>query len=352
MQRTVVPGVAMWSLWQSDRNLFFNSFFVEGPGGNLAIDPLPLADVDAREIEARGGVAWIVVTNRDHERGARELAARTGARIAASAAEAALLAGPVDRALSAGETIGDAVVVALDGVKTPGEIALHFREKDAVAIGDALWGDPAGSVRLMPDDKLADPARAVLSLRAIRALRPEHLLLGDGACLFGGAHRVLGQALEARTEAYVNRINRDDATWILAGDEPPRYACTMFEIGDYIGAEKLGYRLVRLEPGMASCPMHWHTAEEELFVVMTGAATLLTPRGDVAVRAGDYIAFPTSPGGAHKIENRTSESCEILMIANVDARDVCFYPDSNKLLVDARRLIVRDRPELDYWDGE
>jgi uncharacterized cupin superfamily protein len=351
VQQTVVSGIAMWSLWQPDRNLYFNSFFVESDDGNLAIDPLPIAEADASEIAARGGIAWIVVTNRDHERGARDLAARTGARIAASATEAALLAGPVDRALFAGDRIGGASVVALDGLKTAGEIALHFAERRTVLVGDALWGDPAGSLRLMPDAKLADPARAVTSLRQLRALRPQHLLVGDGACVFGDAERVLAATLEARHDTYVNRINRDEATW-LASTEPAAYACATFEIGDYIGAAKLGYRLTRLEPHTASCPAHWHAAEEELFVIMSGSATLLTPRGEVALRAGDYVAFPTGPAGTHKVENRSDEPCEILMVANTDVRDVCYYPESEKLLVEATGTIVRDRPVLDYWHGE
>ncbi|MBD5654384.1 MAG: cupin domain-containing protein [Candidatus Eremiobacteraeota bacterium] len=352
MQQTIVSGIAMWSVWQPDRNLFFNSFFVATDDGNLAIDPLPLAEADAREIDTRGGLAWIVVTNRDHERGARDLASRTGAKIAASVAEAALLAGPIDRALAPGETIGGATVVALDGLKTPGEIALHFASRRTVILGDALWGDPAGSLRLMPDEKLGDPARAASSLRSVWALRPQHLLVGDGACIFGDAYRVLGATLEARRDSYANRINRDEAIWREPKDEPAGYKGSLFEVGDYIGAEKLGYRLVRVEPHAASSPSHWHAAEEELFVVMTGSATLVTPRGEFALRSGDFVAFPTRASGTHKVENRTDEACEILMVANVDERDVCYYPDSRKLVVESTGVLVRDNPILDYWEGE
>ena len=46
MQATILSGVAMWSAWQPDRNLFFNSFFIEADGeadgANVAVDPLPL----------------------------------------------------------------------------------------------------------------------------------------------------------------------------------------------------------------------------------------------------------------------------------------------------------------------
>jgi len=353
MQPTILPGVAMWSVWQPDRNLFFNSFFIAADGGNHAVDPLPLSEADAAEIAALGGIAWIVITNRDHERDARAIAVRFGAKIAAGERDAPLLSGPVDRLLRDGDTIGGGTVLALDGVKTPGEFALYFPQLRAVLVGDALWGTPAGALRLMPDEKLADPPRAVLSLRKLAAVLPEHLLLGDGACLFGGAGRVLWATLEARSDAYVNKINRDEAIWHgFPGAPHPYDGDEAFEIGDYIGAEKLGYRLTRLQPGKSSCPLHWHSAEEELFVMMSGTAKLVGPRGEVALRTGDYIAFPTRPSGAHKIVNDSAEPCEILMIANTDEREFCSYPDSHKVLIVPTDAMLRDHPQLDYFDGE
>jgi uncharacterized cupin superfamily protein len=360
MQPTILSGVAMWSVWQPDRNLFFNSFFIESPSsegaasdGNLIVDPLPLSDADAAEIANRGGAAWIAITNRDHERDARAVAARFGAKIAASELDAPLLSGTVDRLLRDGDSIAGGTVIALDGLKTPGEFALNFRSHRAVLIGDALWGTPAGALRLMPDEKLADPARAALSLRKVAAALPEHLLLGDGASIFGNARGVLWQTLQARTDTYVNKINVDEGIWHdFPGAPHPYDGDEAFEIGDYVGAEKLGYRLTRLAPGKSSCPLHWHAAEEELFVVMSGSSKLVGPRGEVPLRAGDYIAFPTGPSGAHKIVNDSAGTCEILMIANVDAREVCYYPDSRKVLVESADLMLRDNPTLDYFDGE
>ncbi len=352
MQQTVVPGIAMWSVWQPERNFYFNSFFVETPDGNLAIDPLALSEADAEEIASRAGVAWIVITNRDHERAARPLAERFGAKLAASALDAPLLAGPVDRLLTNGDAFCGATVVALAGLKTPGEFALHFVERSAVIIGDAVWGDPAGSLRLMPDEKLADPPRAALSLRALCALRPQHILLGDGACVFGDAYRTLWAALEARSDVYVNRINVADARWKEWDDEPSPYGGSTFDPDALIGAEKLGFRLSRVEPGQAFSPMHWHLAEEEMFYVLDGGVTLFAPRGQWELVRGDFVSFPTRASGAHKIVNRTETTCTLLMVANTDERDVCFYPDSKKLLIEKTEQMVRDNPVLDYYDGE
>ncbi len=352
MQPTIIAGVWIWSLWQPERNLYFNSFFIARPGGNLAIDPLPLTDADAQEIASRGGVAWVVVTNRDHERDARAIAARFGAKIAASAPDVAMLAGPVDRALVHGDEIGGARVIALDGFKTPGECALYFADLETVVLGDALWGAPAGALTLMPDEKLADARRAALSLRTVAAAHPLHLLVGDGACVFENATAEMWKTLDARALPEMRVINVDDAVWRTWPKEPSGFGGSTFEVGNLIGSEKLGYRIARIDPGSAFCPLHWHTLEEEVFFVMRGIATLVTPHGRVSVRAGDFLQFPTTSVGAHKVVNESSAPCDILMVACNDLDDVCSYPDSHKVLVDRRGLMLRDHPDLDYYDGE
>jgi hypothetical protein len=40
------------------------------------------------------------------------------------------------------------------------------------------------------------------------------------------------------------------------------------------------------------------------------------------------------------------------MISNLDQGDVCFYPDSDKLAVEATGTLVRTTPQLDYYAGE
>ena len=352
MQATVVEGISMWSAWQADRNLFFNSFFLRTDDGNFAIDPLPVDEACGAQI-AREGLAWIVITNRDHERAARPLAAATGAKIAASEGDAPLLSAPVDRVLKNGESFLGARVFALEGLKTPGEIALYFRKSNTVVVGDALWGDPAGSLRLMPDEKLADPAKAVLSMRHLRLFKPKNLLVGDGTCLFGDAYEVLGRCLDARGDALASRINFDELIWINDSDgTPERYRSSSAEIGFAIGAERLGSRMARIPPGQWWCPNHWHAAEEELFVVFEGAPMLETPRGSFRLRRGDFIAFPVGPAGAHKLVNDTGADALLLMVSNFSSDDVCYYPDSHKVLIEQSDLMVRDNPVLEYYDGE
>jgi uncharacterized cupin superfamily protein len=350
MQRTAIPGIAMWSQWQADRDVYFNSYFVQGEVENLLVDPLPLDAADAEQIRTAGGAAWIVITNRDHERAARSAAEQFGARVAASELDAREMSVRVDRVLCDGDAIGDATVIALEGLKTAGEFALYLPLKRSVIVGDALCGDPAGSLRMMADETLIDPKRAARSLCKLRALHPRHLLVGDGTPIFERADEALDACLEPH--AGTNVVNLDELAYNHSPEDPPAYRGEFAEIGFRIGAQRLGYRVTRLEPGAAFCPTHWHTGEEELFIVWDGSPSIESPRGTTPLRRGDFIAFPTRASGAHKLVNRSDSPATIVLIANTNPNDVCFYPDSKKLLVEVTDTLVRSEPILDYYDGE
>ena len=352
MQKLSFDDVYCWSEWQPDRNVFFNSYFVRRDGGNVAIDPLAWTADDEKQIEALGGVATIVVTNRDHERKTRLLAESFGAKIAAGEKDAPLLSGPVDRVLRDGEEpFPGARVIAFDGLKSPGEIALSLPGSRAAIVGDALWGDPAGAVRLLPDAKLLDPKAAALSLRKLWALRLEVLLVGDGASIFSGADRIIGTYLQSRSDVYVNRINLDE----LSGKDMRAhgdFAAVCNEVGLLIGARKLGYWVCTIPPKKKFCPLHSHQLEEEMFFVLEGEPTVRAPRGEFQCRGGDIIAFPVGDVGAHQLINRSDAPCVVLMLGADEEEEVCYYPDSKKILVEARRLRVRAEPTLEYYDGE
>lgn len=352
MQKTIVDGVSMWSRWQADRGLYFNSFLVEGAEGAFVVDPLEPEDAAVFAACRAAGVRAVVVTNRDHERASARFSGELSVPIVASAPDAPLLGVPVGRTVTTGDDVFGWRVQVLDGFKTPGEMVLYRRALDAAISGDAFWGSPAGKLRLMPDEKLADPVRAALSARDLRVLSLRHLLVGDGAPVFGNADAVLGDMLAARADVFVRRINLDELPMHSGAGDPVPYTATFSEIDPFIGATKIGSAVTVLEPGEAFCPYHWHTAEEELFIVWDGTPTLRTPRGPHVLRRGDFVSFPTHPSGAHKISNESLVPCTIVMIANTNPNDVCYYPDSDKHLVEATDTLVRSTPQLDYYDRE
>jgi uncharacterized cupin superfamily protein len=355
MQKLAIPDSYMWSRWQADRGMYFNGHLFVTPEGNVAVDPVGLEPSDAEHVAALGGIAWIAVTNRDHLREAPALRERFGARIAASQREAPLLGVAIDRALEDGEELfPGASVVLLDDQKTPGEFALHLRKHTAVLVGDALIGAPAGALSLLADEKYGDAQRAVLGLRRLLALQPEALLAGDGASLWHGATRAIGAALFARGGIRVNRINLDELRYENFASPDGKYRSSDAEVGFWIGARHLGYQVVKLPPGARFCPVHAEFSEEELFIVFAGEPSIRTPRETLRCRPGDLIAFPAGPDHAHQVINESGTEATLLLLGQELPQNVVYYPESDKLLATTPdvRWMVRNSPQLDYFDGE
>jgi glyoxylase-like metal-dependent hydrolase (beta-lactamase superfamily II) len=190
------PDLWGWSRFDEGRNLDFNSVLWVRPGGNVAIDPLALSPHDLQHIDSLGGVATIVITNSDHVRGAAELAAATGARVLAPAGERDGFPIECQGHLSDGDEVAAGMVaLALDGSKTPGELALVVGG-DTLVTGDLVRAHRGGGLDLLPDPKLADRTAAIASLRRLADLPGiAAVLVGDGWPIFRDGSRALQELL-------------------------------------------------------------------------------------------------------------------------------------------------------------
>jgi uncharacterized cupin superfamily protein len=129
------------------------------------------------------------------------------------------------------------------------------------------------------------------------------------------------------------------------------------EIGQAAGAQRLGYNLTLVKPGARSTPYHFHHAEEEAFYILEGHATLRQGvEGDeeelIDVGPGDIVAFPAGTRISHQFINSSEAPFVYLAISTIEPLDVCEYPDSDKVNVRSKGLILRRTPRLDYLDGE
>jgi uncharacterized cupin superfamily protein len=130
-----------------------------------------------------------------------------------------------------------------------------------------------------------------------------------------------------------------------------------------VGAQKLGYSVIRVQPGMRAWPYHSHHAVEELFYILSGTGTLRHAGEEFPVRAGDFICSPADPEQPHQIINTSDEELSYIALSNQAATDVVLYPDSGKYGVwhgDPKdpgnpanfRVYARRETAVDYWDGE
>jgi uncharacterized cupin superfamily protein len=142
-------------------------------------------------------------------------------------------------------------------------------------------------------------------------------------------------------------------------NEEPGFAHRRSRLGRQAGGERLGASLYEVDPGSAVCPLHWHAAEEEMLMVVSGQASLRTPEGWRELEAGEVVAFKTGVQGAHQVANRSREPVRVLLLSQTRDPEVCGYPDSRKIMADAflgspdeASHMWRVDDAVDYYEGE
>lgn len=196
--KALLPGIHTWSVFDEEKGLDFNGHLVVNDEGCVLIDPPEMDGATLSAIDALGPPEAIVITNRHHTRDAMAAAARWRVRILLNALDAPAIPGHVrlggiyrdgDR-LPAG-----LLVIGLPHQKSPGESALLCRKADAIILGDALIGRPAGALGMLPDGKYADPAKARAALTALLEHPFDGVLVGDGASIPRGGRAALERFL-------------------------------------------------------------------------------------------------------------------------------------------------------------
>jgi len=110
--------------------------------------------------------------------------------------------------------------------------------------------------------------------------------------------------------------------------------------------------LIRIPKGKALCPYHSHSAESELYLVVSGKGGIRDKEGTTMVTAGDAFFF--GPGEAHQLANAGEEDFVYYVIADNPRGDACYYPDSGKFAVmtEGTSEVIVKGTETDYFDGE
>jgi uncharacterized cupin superfamily protein len=162
----------------------------------------------------------------------------------------------------------------------------------------------------------------------------------------------------SETRRHPNVVHTDEVPVIPM--EKGKHHVKMRRLGAAAGGQTLGANLTELPPGAVSFPFHYHCATEEGIYVVRGSGTARIGDKRVAVKAGDWIAYPVGPDHAHQLINDGSEPLVYLCVsASLQKVDVVAYPDSKKVAASAgtfekpiHRWISRQGESLDYWDGE
>ncbi|MBV9333173.1 MAG: cupin domain-containing protein [Candidatus Eremiobacteraeota bacterium] len=348
-----ISNAYAYSVTRPHQAIAENSHLFVAERGNVLVDPLPFDDATLAQIAELGGVSTVVVLTGDRSSHAQAIAARFGAAV-------------VDRAEHYDGIGAGLTAIRLRDQHRAHEFALHLTESQAVVAGETLAGAPAGALSMAADGKYTDVCKAALGLRRILRVNPERLLVSRGQSVYAGAYQQLYTLLYAKAGADVHRINVDELDFRDERDEnteraqqPQRYTCLDAEVGWAIGARGLGYRVSTLPPGHRFCPLHGHAREEELFYVIDGEPSVRMLSGTIRCRKGDFVALPVGESGTHQLLNDSDAPATVLLLARTEEFESCYYPDSDKLLVDLpapldgrSSVLVAAHPQLEYFHGE
>lgn len=144
-----------------------------------------------------------------------------------------------------------------------------------------------------------------------------------------------------------------------------RFAAAAGRIGGVIGMKQLGAQYFVVPPGKCAFPFHSHRANEELYVILEGSGAYRYGPETYDVKAGDVLsALAGDTSTAHQLRNTGTGDLRYIVISTKHDPDIAEYPDSGKFLVAAGtkpgggmlqsdfRIMGREKPALDYWDGE
>jgi uncharacterized cupin superfamily protein len=146
-------------------------------------------------------------------------------------------------------------------------------------------------------------------------------------------------------------------------DDPQGFMTLGARVGALAGARHLGATVYELPPGETLCPYHWHEANEEMAIALSGTPSVRTPDGWRDIEPGEVVAFGRGREGAHQVTNRSDGTVRVLMLSEMNSPEVVFYPDSDKLSAMTKppgrprrepEVVerFRRRDAVDYWEGE
>lgn len=156
-------------------------------------------------------------------------------------------------------------------------------------------------------------------------------------------------------------LNIDQAEFVDWG-KGGRYQAHMARMSPRLGASKLGYNIVRLAPGKAAFPYHFHHVNEELFLVLEGTGRLRQGGQEHPLRHGDLICCPPGEDAAHQIFNDSEADLLYLAISTAQSPEIAEYPDTGKYAamvypppggtMPLLRVLGYKDKSVDYWEGE
>ncbi len=125
------------------------------------------------------------------------------------------------------------------------------------------------------------------------------------------------------------------------------YRSRSARVGETIGADEIGARIVEVAAGERSHPYHWHHTREEWLIVVAGSPAVRTPEGTRTLAEGDVVCFVAGRDGAHQVIGPGT----VLVLSDNRASGSAVYPESGKIETGTGE-VFRRADAVDLWEGE
>jgi len=122
------------------------------------------------------------------------------------------------------------------------------------------------------------------------------------------------------------------------------------DVGTWSGGHPFDVEQVRIVPGAANFPFHAHSAQWEMYIVVSGQGEVRGPDGISAIQKGDSTIF--RPGEAHQIRNTGSAELIYLVVTDHCQSDIATYPDTPGKCVLNPILKCFTMNEVSYYESE
>ncbi|MFN7398138.1 MAG: cupin domain-containing protein [Sandaracinobacter sp.] len=131
----------------------------------------------------------------------------------------------------------------------------------------------------------------------------------------------------------LNRLPRASSCGYPEPFNAPMAGRSWLDIAEGAGLSQFGVNLCTLEPGAWSSQRHWHSAEDEMVVMLSGRLVLVENGTETDMTPGDIATFKAGDANGHHLQNRSAARATFLAIGpNFPEIDVCTYPDIGMLL--------------------
>jgi uncharacterized cupin superfamily protein len=158
----------------------------------------------------------------------------------------------------------------------------------------------------------------------------------------------------------MRKVNVNDITEMSWSSPKGKFAGAGKEVSEELGRKPLStdlkerhpfdLEILRIPPGKRPYPYHSHSAQWELYHVVSGKGVVRDKDGTTEIESGDAFLF--KPDDPHELMNNGKEDLVLYVIADNPIGESGYYPDSKKWIVRSpERRLMRSDP-LDYYDGE